>query len=193
MIRPESKTLITPEYQKELFDLHTKELWGNTGGKYVGDSVVKILEANPEIKTILDYGCGAATLKKFVEDRGITDKQWTLYDPAVKIYDKEPTGKFDLVISTDVLEHVEEIMLNNVIRNLQSLTGKFLLSEIACYLCNCKFENGPYVGQDMHISLKAPDGWRLRLEHPDFEDIESISYVIDYWKVRYFLLQARVK
>ena len=99
MIRPESKTLITPEYQKELFDLHTKELWGNTGGKYVGDSVVKILEANPEIKTILDYGCGAATLKKFVEDRGITDKQWTLYDPAVKIYDKEPTGKFDLVIN----------------------------------------------------------------------------------------------
>ena len=188
MIRP-SKTLITPEYKQELFDLHAQALWGNTGGKYVGDSVVKILEDHPEIKTILDYGCGAATLKKFVEDKGITDKQWTLYDPAVKIYDKEPTGKFDLVISTDVLEHVEEIMLNNVIRNLQSLTGKFLLSEIACYLCNSEFESGPYVGQDMHISLKAPDGWRLRLAHPDFEDIESVSYVLEHWKVRYFLLQ----
>jgi len=181
--------LITPEYQAELHNLYVEYTWGNTGGRYAGDSVVNILYEHPEIKTVLDYGCGAASLKKYVEDAGVTDREWTLYDPAVSRYQKEPTGKHDLVVSTDVLEHVEEPQLNNVIRNMQSLTDKYLLSEIACYLCNCRFESGPYVSQDMHINLKAPDAWRMRLEHPRFETIESFSYVLEGWKVRYFLLQ----
>lgn len=179
--------LITPEYQKALFDLH-KIQWGTTGGKYAGDSVVNILKGFREIETILDYGCGSASLKNFVIKKGVK-KKWSLYDPGVAKYTDEPKGKFDLVITTDVLEHVEEPMLNNTIRHLQSLTGKYLLSEIACYLSGCKFKDGPYVGQDLHINLKAPDAWRLRLQHPNFELIESYAYVLEGWKVRYFLLQ----
>jgi len=179
--------LITPEYQKTLLDLHKNE-WGTTGGQYVGESLVNILSEFTEIETILDYGCGSASLRDFVRDRGI-EKDWTLYDPGVYKFNDEPKGKFDLVVTTDVLEHVEEPMLNNTVRNLQSLAGKYLLSEIACYLSGVKFKEGPYNGQDLHINLKAPDAWRLRLEHPKLEIIESYAYVIDGWKVRYFLLQ----
>lgn len=179
--------IITPEYQQALFDLHKKE-WGVTGGKYAGDSVVNILSEFTEIETILDYGCGNASLRDFVTKKGI-EKEWSLYDPGVAKYSEEPKGKFDLVITTDVLEHVEEPMLNNNIQYLQSLTGKYLLNEIACYLTGDKFKDGPYAGQDYHINLKAPDAWRLRLTHPQFEPIEHYVYVLDGWKVRYFLLQ----
>lgn len=182
-----NKALITPEYQKTLLDLHRNE-WGVTGGKYAGDSIVKILEGFPEIETILDYGCGSASLMEYVKSKGF-EKDWTLYDPGVFKYKKEPKGKFDLVITTDVLEHVEEPMLNNTIRKLQSLTGKYLLSEIACYFAGVKFKDGPYVGQDLHINVKAPDMWRVRLQHPSLKPIESFAYVLEGWKVRYFLLQ----
>ncbi len=181
--------LITPEYKQTLLDIHATTIFGDTAGKYAGDSIVSLLKANPEIQTILDYGCGVGTLKQWVEDKGITDKDWTLYDPGVAEFQQVPTGKFDLVITTDVLEHVEEIMLNNVLKHLRSMTGKFLYNEIACYFCRDSFRSGPYVGWDLHINLKAPDMWKKRLAHPSLSVIESYPSLLEGWKVRYLMIQ----
>ena len=181
--------LLTQEYKQALLNLHTRSRWGITAGKYAGDSIFRLLEANPAIQTILDYGCGEGTLKNWIEDKGITDKDWTLYDPGMLRYQKIPTGKFDLVITTDVLEHVEEIALDSVLKHLRELTGKFLYNEIACYLANAIFEDGPYKGQPLHINLKAPDAWRLRLAHPSFDIVESYPSLIHGWKVRYLMIQ----
>ena len=185
------KQLITPEYKAAIIDLHSKYVWGIGAGKYVGDSIVAVLKQHPEIKTILDYGCGEGTLKDRVEDDGITDKIWTLYDPGMPKFDSVPTGKFDLVITTDVLEHVEEIMLNNVLDHLRDLTGRFLYNEIACYSTNRTFFSGPYIGQDLHINLKAPDMWKQRLLHRDFEVREFTVSLIEGWKVRFLSIQER--
>ena len=181
--------LITQEYKQALFNLHTRARWGVSAGKYAGDSVWQLLDARPEIQTILDYGCGEGALKKWIEDKGITDRDWTLYDPGMLRYQEMPTGKFDLVITTDVLEHVEEITLNNVLKHLRELTGKYLYSEIACYLTRGTFEDGPYKGHPHHINLKAPDVWRQRLEHPHFDVIESFPSLLEGWKVRYLMIQ----
>ena len=180
--------LITPEYKKALLYIHATSQFGDTAGNYAGNSVVNLLTEHPEIETILDYGCGEGTLKNFVEDKGI-HKDWTLYDPGVADCQNEPKDKFDLVITTDVLEHVEEPMLNSVIDHLQSLTGKFLYNEIACYFCKDKFRTGPYTGQDIHINLKAPDMWERRLMHPSLDVIESYPSLLEGWKVRYLMIQ----
>ena len=107
--------MITNEYRETLLEMHSSTEWGTTGGVYSGDTVVEFLKACPDIRTILDYGCGEGSLKKWVEDAGITDKQWTLYDPGIVEFQDRPKGKFDLVITTDVLEHVEEGFLDCVI------------------------------------------------------------------------------
>lgn len=188
--------LITPEYQATLQRAHAyagEGGWGTSGGKYAGASVVRLLKDQPEIETILDYGCGHGTLKNWVEDKGITDKKWTLYDPCLPRRSKRPVGKFDLVITTDVLEHVEETLLNNVLKDLRSFTGKFLYSEIACYFCGCIFIHGPHPGQDMHINLKAPDEWKKRLKHREMKFIESYSVVLEKVKVRYLSIQERIR
>ena len=185
---------ITEAYQATLLFLRDRHGlgWGITGGKYAGKSIVKFLIEHPEVQTILDYGCGSASLKEWVEERGITDRLWTLYDPGVPQYKQRPAGKFDLVITTDVLEHVEEIMLNNVLDHLHSLTGKFLYSEIACYFSGNAFEGGPYTGQDFHINMKAPDSWVKRLQHRDFTSIEYNPSILEGWKIRCLLLQERI-
>ena len=188
------ETTITEAYQATL--LYLREIhgvgWGITGGKYAGDSVVELLQEHPEIQTILDYGCGSGSLQKWVEDKGITDRQWTLYDPGVPKYKQKPVGRFDLVITTDVLEHVEEITLNRVLDHLHKLTGKFLYSEIACYLSGNVFEGGPYTGQDFHINLKVPDMWVKRLQHRDFTSIEFHPHILEGWKIRCLLIQERI-
>ena len=185
--------MITPEYKAELLALHTNYSWGTTAGKYAGDSIVSLLKEHPEIRTILDYGCGSGTLEKSVIDRGVSDREWVLYDPCVVSFNKMPTGKFDLVITTDVLEHVEEVMLNKVFHHLRSLTGKFLYNEIACYLTNVHFASGPYRGKDLHISLKAPDAWKIRLRHEGFTTVKSKVSLLEGWKVRYLLIQERIE
>ena len=183
--------MITPEYKTELLALHSNYHWGTTAGKYAGDSIVSLLKKRSEIRTILDYGCGDRTLKKFVTEHGIKDREWSFYDPGIERFSKLPTGKFDLVITTDVLEHVEEVMLGKVLHHLRSLTGKFLYNDIACYLTNVHFSSGPYKGQDLHINLKAPDAWHVRLKHKDFNKVESKVSLLEGWKVRYLLIQER--
>ena len=182
---------ITPEYQSHLLGLHAKHEWGTTAGKYAGDTVLRLLKDFPEIKTILDYGCGEGTLKTWIEENGVTDKQWTLYDPGMEAFKEPPKGKFDLVITTDVLEHVEEEMLDAVLDNLRELTGRFLYSEIACYFCNVVFGDGPYAGQDLHINMKAPDSWFARLQDSKFNNCVYFPSLIEERKVRALIIQER--
>ena len=80
---------ITPEYQEALLDMRKNYIWGYSGGKYAGQTICNFLQEFPEIETILDYGCGGNALKEWVEEKGITDKKWTLYDPGVPEF-KDP-------------------------------------------------------------------------------------------------------
>ena len=176
---------VSADYKEALQELHEHSEWGVTGAGYAGESIVKLLQDNPEIRTILDYGCGEGTLKAYVEEQGITDREWTLYDPGMKAHAKKPEGQFDLVITTDVLEHVEVFMEKAVLQELKAYTKKYLYSDIACYLTRVKFESGPYIGQDLHINLKAPDAWRESLKKLEMTDVLSVATVIDGWKVRY--------
>ena len=153
---------ISSTYKSALQDMHKKYIWGSTAGKYAGDSVAQLLREHPEIETILDYGCGEGTLKDHIEGLGF-NKKWTLYDPGMQKFQTKPTGKFDLVITTDVLEHVEDYMLDSVLSELCEYSNKFIYNEIACYLTNKLFKEGPYTGRDLYINLKAPDGWKERL------------------------------
>lgn len=64
---------------------------------------------------ILDYGCGKGLLKQAL---GWDIKE---YDPAIPGKDLPPTSA-DLVVCTDVLEHIEPEYLNSVLDDLQRLT-----------------------------------------------------------------------
>jgi hypothetical protein len=180
---------ITKSYQDSLVRLRQRGHWGSTGGEYAGETVINLLKSRPTLRTVLDYGCGEGSLQKYVEDQGITDREWTLYDPGVRGVDTKPEGKFDLVITTDVLEHVEPEMQDAVITELCGYTDKILFNEIACYATRAKFESGPYIGQDLHINLKVPCIWKQEIEAIaiplGFVRAHSKTVLIDDWKIRY--------
>lgn len=176
---------VSKVYKESLLALHEGTDWGSTGGKYAGESIVKLLTEYPEIKTILDYGCGEGTLREYVEEQGITDREWTLYDPGVRGFEAKPTGTFDLVVTTDVLEHVEGFMLDAVLDELVAYSNKFVYNEIACYLSGALFTSGPYAGRDLHITLLHPDEWHKILSKLGLEEVVSRSSIIDGTKLRF--------
>ncbi|KKM21888.1 hypothetical protein LCGC14_1630860, partial [marine sediment metagenome] len=51
-----------------LLGLHDNYEWGYTGGMYAGETILNLLQEFPEIETILDYGCGDGSLKKWIEE-----------------------------------------------------------------------------------------------------------------------------
>lgn len=81
-------------------------------------------------ESLLDYGCG----KGFQYSKWKHHEAWgfmpALYDPAVPEHEHLPEGPFDGVYSTDVLEHIPEEQLPEVIHNIFSRAKKFVFLSI---------------------------------------------------------------
>ena len=91
---------------------------------------IKDLVVDTKAETLLDYGCGKGrqyTEHKHHEELGIMP---ALYDPAVPEYEKLPEGKFDGVISTDVMEHIPKEQLPETFRQIFSKAEKFVFLAI---------------------------------------------------------------
>lgn len=108
--------LISPEYLKQQHDLHADGDYGTSSSKWAG-MICDLANAN-SFTSILDYGCGKGLLKKSLQGANIAE-----YDPCIEGKDSPPASA-ELVVCTDVLEHIEPDCLDNVLDHLQSLTMK---------------------------------------------------------------------
>ena len=115
--------LITDEYRKLNTAQHeTNSTFGTSGQRYAAD-VLSICDKQ-NIKDILDYGCGKCTLGNSLP---FSIKQ---YDPAIEKYSADPMPA-DLVVCTDVMEHIEPELLDNVLTHLASKVKKLAYISIA--------------------------------------------------------------
>jgi hypothetical protein len=108
--------------------------------------------------SILDYGCGKAQH---------WPTQWqgriTGYDPAYAPYAARPTGLYDMVICTDVLEHVPASAVDWVIRDIFEYREKWV------YLCICTRASGKRLpdGSNKHVTIQPSSWWDQRLASYD--------------------------
>lgn len=103
--------------------------------------------------TVLDYGCGQGHLARLLPDFEVEE-----YDPCIAGKDAEP-GKADVVVCSDVLEHIEPELLGNVLLHLYALTRKTLILVIA---------TGPSSkimadGRQAHLIVETADWWKSKL------------------------------
>jgi hypothetical protein len=141
-------------YKDQLNKEHSGSKWGSTGARYSGSALAAVLESRPYVETALDYGCGKGTISQT-----FLDLEWDEYDPGIPEKSEKPDGQYDLVTCTDVMEHVEEAFVDDVIKELGAYTKKVLFVDIACYLTGKTFAEGPYKGEDLHITILDPNVW----------------------------------
>lgn len=101
--------LITDEYRRQNEILHKTAKYGHRGHTHL-PKIREVMEVY-DCKTVLDYGCGRATLSKHADFPVVN------YDPATYPDDPKPC---DLLVCTDVLEHIEPGLLNNVLDHMKS-------------------------------------------------------------------------
>ena len=158
---------ITQPYLESQRLLHARpEGYGGRGDKWA--DVVAGLMVDHNCPLVLDYGCGQGTLASAIRAKSLGEV--SEYDPAIPGKDNiEKWKTFDLVVCTDVLEHVEPDRLPVVIDHLFKLTKKILFLVIATRPSNKFFPDG----RNVHLTIQPASWWRERLDHPSFEEIES--------------------
>jgi hypothetical protein len=144
--------LITEEYRNMNKELHdTNKYYGTSGHRYLGAiiDVAKVIQT----QDILDYGCGKSTL---ANNLPFPIKQ---YDPAVPKHSELPKPA-DLVVCTDVLEHIEPECVDDVIDHLASVT------RIACFITVAIRPAKKFLsdGRNAHLIQALPIWWIKKLE-----------------------------
>jgi hypothetical protein len=129
---------------------------------------IKRLVAATGAANILDYGSGKGMQYDLrgikTEDGQVCDSiqdYWDVdfiqcYDPSFTPFSKLPTGKFDGVISTDVLEHCPEEDLPWIIGEIFSYAEKFVFANVACYPAKKRLPTG----ENAHCTIQPPEWWQ---------------------------------
>ena len=144
-------------------------------GKFKGISLVPLvptlmsLVKENNCKTLLDYGCGKAipydkNRCKEVDLRHPIQKlcnlkSFDLYDPAYEKYSKLSKKKYDIVVCTDVLEHIAEQDIDYVLTEILSRSKKIVFLNIYCQPALKHFKEGKFKGKNVHISVFDPSWW----------------------------------
>jgi SAM-dependent methyltransferase len=100
---------------------------------------------------ILDYGCGKA---QHHPDSWNSYK----YDPAIPQFSTKPdkNKKFDLVLCVDVLEHIPEESLPEIIKELFEYSNKWVFCTAAVKEAGKTLPNG----MNAHATVKPEDWWK---------------------------------
>jgi hypothetical protein len=173
--------LISPEYLAEQVRLHAEPRgYGGRGDKWA-DVVAALIQAvhthkeiaaigersQDEPLTVLDYGCGQgklgpAVMGKFLDSPLIV--AWANLDHARPEFRRMPDPA-DLVVCTDVLEHIEPEKIMAVLDHLRALTRVELFTVISLVPTEKKLSDG----RQAHILLKPESWWRMAMEAAGFE------------------------
>lgn len=155
--------LISDDYRKQNLLLHiARPTYGKSGSRWTAVVAKLVKDFDPD--TILDYGCGKQTLSLSLPHLNIVD-----YDPAIPELSQEPLPA-DLVICTDVLEHIEPEYLENVLDNLKFMTLRNAFFTVATRPAQKKLPDG----RNAHLIIEDFEWWKEKLEKR-FKIIEEHS------------------
>ena len=143
--------LISAEYRQLNAQLHRENMAYGVGGEKHAEQVLKLTKVL-KTKDVLDYGCGKGRLAKGLPFH-IQE-----YDPAVPGKEESPKPA-DIVVCTDVLEHIEPEKLGDVLRDLKRCTR--LVGYFTIHM-------GPASktlpdGRNTHLIQRPRKWWELRL------------------------------
>lgn len=158
--------LVSEEYRNALEHEHANTKWGVAGQHYC-DHIAELYRLM-RCESLLDYGSGQGrTVRKLVTEFGIPQESIVEYEPGIPEKSSVPSSPADLVICTDVLEHVEPELIDDVLSHLLGLIGKVGFITIGLTKANRVLSDG----RNAHLIVEKPKWWREKIE----QHVEIVS------------------
>lgn len=137
----------SPEYAALQAQFHRERPdYGISGERY--SEHIRQLANKMQTRDILDYGCGKATLQKSLPFPIHN------YDPFVTEYAAAPEPA-DIVVCTDVMEHIELEFINSTLRDIAALTKQVAFFQIATRLASKVLPDG----RNAHLVVQPINWW----------------------------------
>jgi SAM-dependent methyltransferase len=150
----------------------------------VADQIVDRLHP----KSVLDAGCAIGLLVEALADRGVDAhgidiSEWAIAQVPESLGDRcvvgslaEPIAeRYDLVVSIEVLEHIEEAQLQLALDNLCATTDRLLISTTPAH-----YED------PTHINVKQPERWSAEFARRGFvRDLGFDASFLTPWAALY--------
>jgi hypothetical protein len=163
--------MISNEYKKILTDIHNSSPFGKRSKlpKHLESFVEEI---NPN--SILDFGCGKGRLISALAEK-YPDKSISGYDPGNTVYDRSLDDvNVDLLISSDVLEHIEPEYVDETLKYL-STKSKYIYHLIALSPAKLILPDG----RNAHLILESKEWWRQKFLDLNYNIIKE-DYLESY-------------
>lgn len=145
-------SLVSDQYRDQLRMLHAGRVWGDEGHLWAGR--VTRFGRRLGALTVLDYGCGSGTLAPAIAGRFEVRE----YDPGVPGKDALPAPA-DLLVATDVMEHIEPEALDAVLAHMAALAGKGVFLAVATGPASARLPDG----RNAHLIVEPAAWWLAKL------------------------------
>lgn len=158
-------TTLIEQYQQLHAESH-KHFRGYTT-KLIAEEVARLVKET-EAQTLLDYGCG----KGFQYSERRYHERWggimpTLYDPGVPEHSVKPKQKFDGVLCCDVMEHIPEEDVQDVLNDIFRYAEKFVALQIFIGPSKKLLPDG----RNAHLTQQSPVWWNERIKAANTKNI----------------------
>lgn len=130
--------------------------YGLHGDKWA--ETVRVLIDEHQATSVLDYGCGRGALRDAVMVDPPAGLRFSEYDPAIPGKNTLPSFA-DLVVCTDVLEHIEPDRLDAVLAHLKLLARKAVLLVVALVPTAKVLADG----RNAHLIVRPANWWKKRV------------------------------
>lgn len=152
----------TNAYAQTQLELHSAGNYGTAGASYapsIFHAIAQLAKRLPSV-SVLDYGSSVGNTRKRVDDLFWMPPtvSWHQYDPFVDEFSADPSPA-DLVLCTDVMEHVEPECTENVLDHLQALTRRMIFMSVSLVPANKILSDG----RNAHINLRPMEWWLTQM------------------------------
>lgn len=170
---------IDPDLIEQYKIVHKQNYNFGTSGNRIVDRCKQVLDGM-KVTSIFDYGCGKSTLGQALLSK--PDDVLIKYDPAIPEFsERYPGCKCDLVLCTDVLEHIREETVPAVIADIATISDKALF-----IIATRKAIQILPTGENAHCTIKPAAWWLDQIKvnfkrATIFHNIPKHSVIIKTW------------
>jgi SAM-dependent methyltransferase len=151
--------MISEEYKNILSTIHANTKFGKR--RKLPDHLADYIESkNPQ--SILDFGCGKGMLVDTLKEK-YSNKTIYGFDPANPSFNK-PIQEVDMIVSTDVLEHIEPIHIDATLKEIYD-NCKTTYHLISCAPAKLILSDG----RNAHLIQETPVWWKAKFESMGFK------------------------
>lgn len=147
---------ISEEYIKQLQQLHNEKA---TFGDAKGLKSIERWIDDFDPQSIIDYGCGKGGIVLALKEQ-YPAINTVGYDPGMPEFNTKPKKQFDMLISTDVLEHIEPVFLDSVLKEINDYFTKCAFLIIATSPAKKSLPDG----RNAHLIVEPPEWWKNKIE-----------------------------